>query len=139
MPLPPVAVIVNGDGAGFVTLDEARTVYTVLAGPVAGVGVSATCPGLLSASVKLPAKFACETVNVSLVSHGSVITLFAIVEPVKTTAPGLAAGVGVGAAACFGVALPPEPLQLARRMLSAANAAIRGAESLAKGTESSLS
>ena len=52
---PPAAVIVNGDGAGFCTDDDARTVYTVLAGPVAGVGVSATCPGLLSASVKLPA------------------------------------------------------------------------------------
>jgi hypothetical protein len=78
-------------------------------------------------------------VNVSVVSHGSVITLFVIVEPVKTMAPGLATGVGLGVATRFGVALPPEPLQWARRTLSTAKATIRGAKSLAKGTKSSLS
>jgi hypothetical protein len=64
-----------------------------------------------------------------------------MVEPVNTTAPGVSEGLGLGlgVATCFGVALPPELLQWARRMLSTAKATIRGAKSLAKGTKSSLS
>jgi hypothetical protein len=62
-----------------------------------------------------------------------------MVEPVNTTAPGVSEGLGLGVATCLGVALPPELLQWARRTLSAANATIRGAKSLGRGTESSLS